>query len=101
MVLTTSARPLLTLQSISNSSFVLAFVVNPICTPVWAACKESANFFNSSFMRLSCLDETNHLCRGGGSYASEEEASEVDDDFEGDFQPIGQGNFILTHNSVF
>ena len=43
------------------------------------------------------LDETDHLGAGCGADTSEEESSEVDDDFEGDFEPIGQGNFVLTN----
>lgn len=47
------------------------------------------------------LYKTYHLGGGGGSDTREQEASEVDDNFEGDFEPLGQGDFILTHDADF
>lgn len=47
------------------------------------------------------LYEANHLGAGGCSDTRQQEASEVDDDLEGDFQPLGQGDFILTHDTDF
>lgn len=47
------------------------------------------------------LYDTNHLGAGGRSDTCKQESSEVDDDLEGYFQPLGQGDFILTHDTVF
>lgn len=47
------------------------------------------------------LDDSDHLCAGCGADTGKQEASEVDDDFEGDFEPLGQGNFVLTHGVRF
>lgn len=47
------------------------------------------------------LYQTYHLGTGGGSDTSQKEASEVDYDFEGDFQPLGHGDFVLTHDVDF
>lgn len=47
------------------------------------------------------LYDTNYLGGGGGSDTREEESSEVDDDFEGDFQPLGQGYFFFAHDTDF
>lgn len=47
------------------------------------------------------LNKTDHLGGGCGSDTGKQEAGEINDDFEGDFEPIGQGNFVLTHGVVF
>lgn len=47
------------------------------------------------------LDEADHLGGGGSTDTCEEESSEVNNDFEGDFEPIWQGNFVLTHGVMF
>lgn len=47
------------------------------------------------------LYDANHLGRCCGSDTCEEETSEVDNDFEGDFQPLRQWEFILTHDTDF
>lgn len=44
------------------------------------------------------LDDTRHLCGGGGSDTSQKETANVHDDFESHFDPIGEGDFILCHN---
>ena len=40
---------------------------------------------------------------GGGSCAdtSEQEAADIDDNLEGQFRPVGQGNFCFAHNFLF
>lgn len=47
------------------------------------------------------LYDSNHLGTSGGPDTRKEEPSEVNDDFEGDFEPFWQGDFILTHDAVF
>lgn len=44
------------------------------------------------------LDETRHLCGGGGADTSQEETANIDNDFESQLRPIGQWDFILCHN---
>lgn len=50
---------------------------------------------------MCVLYEAYHLGGGSGADTREEEASDVDNGFEGDFQPLGQGDFILTHDTDF
>ena len=47
------------------------------------------------------LYQTYHLGTGGCPDTCQQEPSEVDDNLEGDFQPLGHGDVILTHDVDF